>query len=68
MAINSYWNALDFDLPQLPGSASRWLRIMDTSLASPDDIAPVGRQAEVRSSSYTVNPRSIVALHSQALS
>lgn len=39
-----------------------WLRLMDTSLPSPDDIvdegwAPCGRPK------YTINPRSIVMLH-----
>jgi glycogen operon protein len=63
IAINSYWNPLEFELPPLPGSSSRWIRMIDTSLGSPDDIADVERGSEVKGSTYVVNPRSIVMLH-----
>ena len=62
IAINSYWNALEFALPSLPES-SRWIRMIDTSLDSPNDIVPAEEGTEVAGSSYTVNPHSIVMLH-----
>jgi glycogen operon protein len=63
IAINSYWNALEFELPPLPGSSSRWIRMIDTSLASPDDIADVQSGPQVTGSTYVVNPHVIVMLH-----
>ena len=63
IAINSYWNGLEFQLPPLPGSSSRWIRMIDTSLASPEDIADVERGSQVMASTYSVNPHSIVMLH-----
>jgi glycogen operon protein len=63
IAINSYWNPLKFELPPLPGSSSRWIRVIDTSLATPDDISDPGRGSEVLGSNYIVNPHSIIVLH-----
>jgi isoamylase len=63
IAINSYWNTLEFELPPLPEASSRWIRLIDTSLASPNDIAGVRSRAEVIGSTYVVNPNSIVMLH-----
>ena len=63
LAINSYWNALEFNLPPLSGSSSRWTRMIDTSLGSPNDIAEMEKGSEVVSSTYVVNPHSIVMLH-----
>jgi glycogen operon protein len=63
IAINSYWNTLEFELPPLPQPSSRWIRMIDTSLASPDDIAEVEKGPEVSGSTYVVNPHSIVMLH-----
>jgi isoamylase len=62
IAINSYWSPLEFELPPLPQSSSRWIRILDTSLVSPDDIADAQRGLEVNGSTYTVNPHSIIML------
>jgi glycogen operon protein len=63
IAINSYWNTLNFELPPLPEPSSRWIRMIDTSLASPEDIADVERGSQVMASTYSVNPHSIVMLH-----
>jgi glycogen operon protein len=63
IAINSYWNPLKFELPPLPNLSSRWLRMIDTSLDSPDDISDVGKGSEVIGPTYVVNPHSIVVLH-----
>jgi glycogen operon protein len=63
LAINSYWDTLSFELPPLPHVTSRWTRIIDTSLNSPDDIATVESGSEVIGNRYHVKPRSIVMLH-----
>jgi glycogen operon protein len=63
VAINSYWQSLEFELPPLPQSSSGWIRMIDTSLPSPDDIAEVTRGSEVMAPTYIVNPHSIVMLH-----
>jgi glycogen operon protein len=63
LAINSYWNTLEFELPPLPGSSSRWIRMIDTSLGTPDDIADVESGSEIVGSTYVVNPHSMVMLH-----
>ena len=66
IAINSFWNKLEFQLPPLPDSSPQWIRIMDTSLASPDDIAGAAQRFEVVGSTYVLNPHSIVMLHCQS--
>jgi isoamylase len=63
LAINSYWESLQFELPPLPSSSSRWIRMIDTSLDLPNDIAGVDGGFEVSGSTYAVNARSIVVLH-----
>jgi len=66
MAINAYWKPLEFELPPLPRAWSRWIRILDTSLASPDDIVDSRRGIEVTGNTYTVHSRSIVMFHFDA--
>jgi isoamylase len=64
VAINAYWQPLEFGLPPVKGdSDAAWLRLMDTSLPSPDDISEEGERSVVAGASYIVNPRSIVMLH-----
>jgi glycogen operon protein len=63
MAINSYSGVLRFELPLLPGPSSRWIRVIDTSLDSPNDITDVESGQEVTGPAYSVNPHSIVMLH-----
>jgi isoamylase len=39
IAINAYWKPLEFALPSVTGNTDAgWLRLIDTSLRSPDDI------------------------------
>nr|WP_232298979.1 glycogen debranching protein GlgX [Granulicella tundricola] len=65
VAINSFWNTLEFDLPPVAaGKSSGWLRVMDTSLGSPFDIADPGQYVSVSGSTYIVNPRSAILLRS----
>ena len=64
IAVNSYWEALDFELPPTGGKpGSGWYRFMDTSLASPNDIADPGLEVLVTESKYRVGARSIIMLH-----
>jgi len=64
IAINAYWKPLEFELPPVTGDPNGgWLRLIDTSLPSPDDIADAGMGLPVNTSQYTVNPRSIVMLY-----
>ncbi len=59
--INAYWEPLDFAIQEgVPGT---WSRSVDTSLPSPDDIAPPGGESSVPGASYRVGPRSIVVLN-----
>lgn len=55
--INAYWNPIEFFV-QEPGS---WLRVVDTSLASPDDIRAPGQEVLINSR-YAVAARSVVVL------
>jgi isoamylase len=63
VAINSYWESLPFELPPLPSSSSRWIRMIDTSLDSPNDIADMDDGVEVSGSTYVAKAHSIVLLH-----
>jgi glycogen operon protein len=64
IAINSYWRPLAFELPPVEeNSDAAWLRLIDTSLPSPDDISETGKGSFVVGADYLVNPRSIVMLH-----
>jgi isoamylase len=56
--INSYWEKLQFQVQE--GTAREWLRIVDTSLASPDDFSERGES--LQSLSFSVAPRSVVVL------
>ncbi len=62
--LNAYWQPLDFELPPISGSAAtHWLRLIDTSLDSPDDIVEAKTGVVVQNFQYRVNPRSCVLLH-----
>ena len=62
LMANAWWEPIDFTLPELP-DGRRWRLKLDTSLASPDDIAAAGKERELIDPwRYTVGPRSVVAL------
>lgn len=61
--LNAYWEALDFELPQLPDDCA-WRRVVDTSLPAPDDFVPAGVKLPVDQLRYTVDPRSSVIFKS----
>lgn len=61
VALNAFWDALTFELPS-PTAKRRWRRVIDTALASPDDIAELGTELVVTGVKYSVNLRSAVVL------
>jgi glycogen operon protein len=66
LMMSAYWEPLAFELPAPPGNdSSRWHRLIDTALESPDDIAEPGRAAAVPQARYPVAPRSVVLLFAE---
>jgi glycogen operon protein len=57
---NAYWRTLEFALP--PTEDGAWQRVVDTTLASPDDIRLGDEAPSVAAPSYRVGPRSVVVL------
>jgi len=60
--VNAWWQPLTFRLPAADGGEESWHRSIDTSLASPDDIVSWLDAPALGGDTYTVDPRSIVAL------
>ena len=58
--INAFWGELEFTLQE--GRPGEWLRVVDTSLPSPHDIADAGSEVPVEGLAYRVQPRSVVVL------
>jgi isoamylase len=58
--INAYWKDLTFTTQE--GQAGEWLRVVDTSLPSPDDLAEPGQEMRLDSLQYPVGARSVVVL------
>jgi isoamylase len=55
---NSYWDDLDFELPQI--GEHEWFRLVDTALTSPQDIAEEGQEFPLLSQeSYRVKAHSV---------
>jgi isoamylase len=62
---NAYWEPLDFALPAPDPSGNdgtAWQRVLDTTLASPDDIRFGEEAPVVATPTYRVGPRSVVVL------
>lgn len=58
--INAYWEPVTFHIQE--GRPDEWKRVIDTWLASPQDIAEEGGGEWILSNTYEVQPRSIVVL------
>ena len=58
--INGYWDDLIFTIQE--GRAVEWRRVVDTSLASPEDNAETGEGHPISSLQHVVKARSIVVL------
>jgi glycogen operon protein len=63
IAINSYWETLEFQLPPLAeSSVGGWQRVVDTALPSPNDVVEPGKGCPISALRYAVKPRSLVML------
>lgn len=60
--INAWWQPVRFHIQE--GAAGEWKRVVDTSRASPDDIAEPDHERTLESLDYEVAPRSVVVLES----
>jgi isoamylase len=60
--INAHWEEQVFKIQE--GETKHWLRVADTSLASPHDILEPGSELALESLSYRVASRSMVILKS----
>jgi glycogen operon protein len=63
--FNGYWEALEFELPPATPQAP-WLRLIDTSLDSPQDIVDRHSAPFVTTRTYPAGPRSVVILSTHA--
>lgn len=59
--LNAFWEALNFDLPQLLPEKS-WCRVADTALPSPEDFPEQPLKLPAMRGSYLVQSRSAVIL------
>jgi len=59
--VNSWWRPLTFELPPLPVNLT-WHRVVDTSLASPQDIVERSEAPEVTSDRIELSWHSLVVL------
>ncbi|MEL7409715.1 MAG: glycogen debranching enzyme, partial [Cyanobacteria bacterium J06558_2] len=62
--FNAFWEPLKFELPPLK-LYNPWHRIIDTSLAAPDDFADAATAKKIYESYYVVEARSSVVLFDQ---
>ena len=63
VALNAWWQELDFRLPALPAWAtSGWRAVIDTARESPHDIVAVNEAPAVAGEVCRVEARSIVVL------
>jgi pullulanase/glycogen debranching enzyme len=60
--LNAYWEPLRFELPPPADGGSAWLRWIDTSLPSPEDILPWEKAPAVAEDHYLAQPRSLAFL------
>jgi len=58
--INAWWNPLEFGIYE--GTAAEWKRVIDTSLAPPEDIVEEAEAPALKKSSYQLQGRSVVVL------
>ncbi len=61
--LNAYWEELPFELP-VPPDRGTWLRVVDTSLKPPNDLAEPGAEIPLSRGIYRAGPRSVVVLMS----
>jgi isoamylase len=59
--FNAYWEPLNFEIPSAP-SGKKWCRLIDTNLASPDDIVDEKNAVIINDNSYYAEKRSVILL------
>jgi isoamylase len=63
LILNAYWEALDFELPQIGEFGEQaWRRWIDTTLDAPDDIVEWESAPPISGGTYRAGPRSLVVL------
>jgi glycogen operon protein len=67
LMANAWWEALDFELPGREGGLEPWRRLLDTSLAPPDDLVRYEAAPSVMATHHPVGPRSVVCLASRGM-
>jgi glycogen operon protein len=65
LIANAYWEALDFELPQIGRPGMSWRRWINTGLASPQDIVHREAALPVPSSAIRAEPRSVIVLFAE---
>jgi isoamylase len=63
--LNAYWEPLTFEIPAPPRGGT-WLRVVDTGLGAPDDLAEPGTEVPIARKLYQAAARSAVVLMSTA--
>ncbi|HYQ59975.1 MAG TPA: hypothetical protein VEP29_02920, partial [Desulfatiglandales bacterium] len=63
--VNAYWEGLEFEIPSVPELSGGWMRWIDTSRESPDDICPWNEAVAVQDALFPVQSRSVGVLVSQ---
>jgi len=59
--LNAYWEALEFELPQIDGQLV-WRRWIDTFREPPEDIVPWEAALPLAGYTYRAEPRSVIVL------
>ena len=62
LITNAYWEPLEFEIPSAGDAHGPWRRVIDTSLASPEDVRAWTDAPPIPHASYLVQPRSVVLL------
>ncbi|MGE5818901.1 MAG: hypothetical protein ACM37Z_12805, partial [Deltaproteobacteria bacterium] len=65
LIANAYWEALDFELPQIGRPGISWRRWINTALDSPEDIVHWEAALPTPSSAVRAEPRSVIVLFAE---
>lgn len=65
LIANAYWEALDFELPQVGPPATSWRRWINTGLDSPQDIVHWEAALPVYASAVRAEARSVIVLFAE---
>ena len=65
LIVNAYWEALEFELPQVDRRENAWRRWINTALDAPQDIVHWEAALPVSSSAVRAEPRSVIVLFAE---